>query len=84
MAMAKRPLDLSNIPYKRWKNMRHNYLVDVLDVQRFDGEATSYQVVLVRRVQGAQERAWPVDVFLKTFEPVGRKLRQKTIWDRLE
>jgi len=77
--------DPLTIPYKRWRNLRHRYLVEVVDVQSYSGKALmTYRTVMVRRVKGHEERTWPAEVFLKTFEPVGRKLRKKTAWDRLQ
>lgn len=73
------------ILYKRWRNRRHRYLVDVVDVKSYSGPALpTYRTVAVRRVRGHEERVWPAEVFLKTFEPVGRKVKKKTAWELLQ
>lgn len=83
--MAKAKKDPLAIPYKRWRNVRHRYLVDVLDVKDYHGNSLAvYRTVKVRGVRTKDERIWPAEVFLKTFEPVGRKVRTKTAWDILQ
>ena len=75
---------MTDIRYKRWKNKRHGYLVEILDVQNYPGGQTCYQTVRVKRVRSHEERTWAVEAFLKSFDPIGRKMRQKTAWDRLQ
>jgi len=83
--VAKPKKDPLAIPYKRWRNVRHRYLVDVLDVKDYSGTSLPmYRTVKVRWVRTKEERTWPAEVFLKTFEPVGRKVRAKTAWDILQ
>lgn len=80
--MAK-PSDPQAVLYKRWRNRRFGYLVDVQGVRDFQG-ATSYREVSVRRVKGHGSRTWPAEVFLRSFEPVGRKMRKRTAWELLQ
>jgi hypothetical protein len=76
---------VDEVLYRRWRNLRHRYLVEVLDVQDYRGTAIStYRTVKVKRVKSLEERTWPVEVFLRSFEPVGRKLRKKTAWELLQ
>lgn len=72
------------VRYKRWRNIPHKYLVDVLEVKSYSGPSKVYRTVLVRRVKGHEERTWPTEVFLKTFEPIGRRIRTKTAWELLQ
>lgn len=76
--------DPRSVPYRRWRNLRHRYLVEVLDVHNYRGESGDYRTVTVRRVRGHEERTWSVDSFLRAFQPVGRKIRKKTAWDLLQ
>lgn len=76
--------DLLAIDHKRWRNRYHKYLVEVVNVQDHGGKALEFfRTVLVRRVRGTEQRMWPAEVFLKTFDPVGRKLKKKTAWEIL-
>jgi hypothetical protein len=85
MPLTKAKADPLAISYKRWRNLKHKYLVDVVDVKNYGGKAlTNYRMVVVRRVRGAEQRAWPAEVFLKTFEPIGHKVRKRTAWDILQ
>lgn len=78
------PKDPLAIKYKRWRNRSFGYLVDVVDVKDYVG-ASFYRVVTVQRVrQVGPTRTWAAEVFLRTFEPVGRKLRKRTAWDLLQ
>jgi hypothetical protein len=83
--VAKAKKDPLAILYKRWRNVRHKYLVDVLDVKDYSGTSlTVYRTVKVRGVRTKVERTWPAEVFLKSFQPVGRKVRTRTAWDILQ
>lgn len=83
--MPKPKTDPLAIEYKRWRNRHHKYLVEVIDVKDWNGKAlASYRSVLVRRVRGQEQRSWPAEVFLKTFDPIGRKVRKRTTWEILQ
>lgn len=83
--MAKAQKDPLAIPYKRWRNVRHRYLVDVLDVKDYSGTSLAvYRTVKVRGVRTKEERTWPAEVFLRSFLPVGRKVKTRTAWDILQ
>jgi hypothetical protein len=78
-------LDPLAILYKRWRNRRYRYLVDVVDVKSYSGAAIqTYRTVTVRRVKSHETRTWPAEVFLRTFEPVGRKVKKRTAWEILQ
>jgi hypothetical protein len=82
---ARTPKDPLAILYKRWRNVRHRYLVDVLDVKNYSGESLGvYRTVKVRQVRTKVDRTWPAEVFLRSFQPVGQKVRTKTAWDILQ
>lgn len=73
------------IDYKRWKSKRGDYVVVVQGVYHKEGKHGWYTQVAVlgSRTSKSKRVVWPARVFLRTFEPVGRKLRILTRWERI-
>jgi hypothetical protein len=74
------------IEYKKWRNKRDGYEVTVLGVHHQPSPSGGYHsTVTVRGTKVDSERtaSWPATVFLQTFEPMGRRLKIPTRWERL-
>lgn len=74
------------IEYKRWRNRQEGYEVVVLGVHHQPAPSGGYHsTVTVQGTRASSDRkaAWPATVFLQTFEPLGRKLKIPTRWERL-
>jgi hypothetical protein len=75
------------IEYKRWRNFRSGYEVIVLGVHhRMTPEGLYLSAVTVQgnKVSSTLRVVWPAGVFLRAFEPLGRKLKMPTQWERLK
>ena len=70
------------IPYRRWKHATRGYIVTVYAVRNYLGDHGFHSVVIVHD-QHNTERVWAAPIFLKTFKPIGRKLRIKSWWERI-
>ena len=75
------------IEYKRWRRKRYagerqGYTVEVVEVHHRLGEHGYYTTVFVLNPNGKRV-SWPALPFLRAFEPVGRKLRIPTWWERI-
>ncbi len=75
----------AKIEYKRWRCKRHGYVVEVLAVHHRRGPLGRYSTVIVKGSRRGPDKqvSWEASVFLRTFKPLGRKLRVLTRWDRL-
>jgi hypothetical protein len=72
-------MDVPRIRFKRWRNKKLGYIVNVLDT-RNDGCPT----VTVDRTQfAAVKRTWHTEKFLIDFEPVGRPFVTRSLWELL-
>jgi hypothetical protein len=73
------------IEYKRWRNKRGGYVVVVLEVHHSQGKHGWFSRVVVCGNRTSKEKRvmWPGTVFLRTFEPIGRKLKIPSRWDRI-
>lgn len=69
------------IPYKRWKSKAKSYVVTVTAVTYKRG--TKAEVTYVTFTDGKKTWSWSSEAFLRAFDPVGRKLRPKTVWQLL-
>ena len=78
--------DPAEIEYKRWRSKRQGYVVVVLGVHHRRGEHGYFSTVLVQGSNRDKDKrvTWPAQTFLRTFEPLGRKLKIPTRWDRLK
>lgn len=70
--------DPIEIPYNRWKSKIKGYLVTVTGVHYQQGQKQS--VTYVTFTDGKQSWIWSAKTFLQHFDPVGPKLRRKTVW----
>jgi len=72
-------------PYKRYRHKAHDYIVEVLGVQECSGKATTFKVILVRGSLASKttRATWHLEKFHELFKPVGKRLRERTRWDRL-
>lgn len=70
------------IEYKRYRNKRKGYTVEVTGVTHRRGTFGYHTTVHVRQPKG-KACSWPAKTFLRTFEPVGRKIQLRTIRDRV-
>ncbi len=82
MALPKPSEAPVKIEYHRWKHKERGYTVRVENVQNFRGALGFVTVVRVSR-KGFRLVEWPSETFLNTFEPIGRKWRMKSRWDRI-
>jgi hypothetical protein len=74
----------AEIEHKRYRSKRKgNEVVTVIGVTHSQGAHGWYSVVSVKYESG-KKVSWPAGVFLRAFEPVGRKMRVKTIWQRIK
>lgn len=71
------------IEYRRWKNKKRGYVVEVEGVHHSQGKYGWYATVKVREKGKEKVVTWPGRTFLRTFEPIGRKLRIPSSWERL-
>lgn len=73
------------IEYKRWRNKRADYTVVVLAVHHSEGKHGwfSHVTVLGSRTSKDKRVVWPAKVFLRTFEPIGRKIKIPSRWERI-
>lgn len=80
--LSETPLKL---PYKRYRNKEHGYIVKVLAVQHGLGKHGFYSTVKVcgTLVSLRATAVWPIGIFLLEFEPVGKRLKIKSLWKRL-
>lgn len=71
------------IEYKRWRHKEATYDVIVLGVQHQEGEYGWFSHVIVRgsRLSKDLRVTWPAKVFLRSFEPVGKKIKIWSRWD---
>ena len=74
------------IEYKRWRSKSQSYEVIVLQVHHRQSLQGYVSTVYVRgsRHDPDKQVSWPAPVFLRSFEPLGRKLRIPTRWERLK
>ena len=74
---------LPEISHKRWRHKKEGYVVQVLSIHNY-GAPVSLRTVTVDRTRTAKKpRTWNALVFIKTFDPVGRASKPKTIWEHL-
>jgi hypothetical protein len=67
------------IRHKRWRHKTRGYEVNVLDTR-----TAGCPTVTVDRTQYTQaQRTWNIEKFLLEFEPLGKPIRLKTLWDLL-
>ncbi len=71
------------IDYKRWRHLSKEYVVEVLEVHHYFGKNGYYTSVTVIQKGKPHLSRWPSSVFLKTFRPLGRKIRARSAWERL-
>jgi len=73
------------IEYKRWRSKRQSYVVVVLEVHHKQSLKGYVSTVIVRGSQRDSKKrvSWPAATFLRAFEPLGRKLKIPTRYDRL-
>jgi len=73
------------IEYKRWRSKRQSYEVVVLEVRHRQSPEGFLSTVIVQgsRQDPKKRVSWPASTFLRTFEPLGRKLKIPTRYDRL-
>jgi len=81
-AMTPPSAELVEVEYKRYRSKRKNDIVTVLGVKHSQGAFGWYSTVTVQNQHGKRV-SWPAPVFLRAYEPVGRKLKIKTIWQRI-
>lgn len=71
--------ELSKIRHKRWRHKALGYVVEVLDTRH-----TGCPTVTVDRTQFAQvKRTWNLEKFLLDFEPVGKPMVARSLWELL-
>lgn len=78
LSQAPTPID-----YKRWKHLSRGHIVEVLEVHHYLGKNGYYTSVTVIQEGKPHLSRWPSSTFLKTFRPIGRKLKVKSAWERL-
>lgn len=73
------------IAYKRWRNKQSDYEVIVTEVHHRRGEHGWFTHVVVKGSKLSPDKrvTWPGKVFLRRFEPLGRKLRIRSRWERI-
>ncbi len=77
--------DPVEIPYKKWRHRVRKSIVQVTAVHHYRGhEGCYYTTVTVEGRSSPHPVVWPSKVFLETFEPVGRKIKIKSAWERLK
>lgn len=69
------------IPYEKWRSRTTGHLVTVTKVEHRRG--TQAEVTSVTFTNGKTVFTWPSVAFLKAYEPVGQKLRRRTVWQLL-
>lgn len=67
------------IRHKRWRHKKHGYVVHVLGT-RNEGCAT---VTVDRTAFATVKRTWNLEKFLLEFEPLGRPVRARSLWELL-
>lgn len=71
------------VEYKRWRHKKRGYEVTVTSVQHFQTVDGWFALIRVREKSATREKSWTSKVFFDTFEPLGRKLRIRTRWERI-
>jgi hypothetical protein len=73
------------IEYKRWRHKASGYEVTFVGIRHWEGKHGVFSEVTVQgsRWKKDQRVTWPAKTFLRVFEPVGRKFRVKSRWERL-
>ena len=71
------------INHKRWRHLSKGHVVEVLEVHHYLGRKGYYTSVTVIQDGKPHLSRWPSSTFLKTFRPIGRKLKLKSAFERL-
>jgi len=67
------------IRHRRWRHRTLDYVVEVMDTR-----CTGCPTVTVDRTQFANvKRTWNLEKFLQEFEPIGKPLRVRSLWEML-
>jgi hypothetical protein len=77
---TKEPVELR---HKRWKHRERGYEVKVESIRHFHGKHGYFSTVTVIEKKSKVQAKWPVQKFIRAFEPLGRSSRPKTAWQRL-
>lgn len=75
------------IEHVRYRNKAAGYVVVVLEVHHHPATERGYHsMVVVRGSRTSKDKrvVWPAKVFLRQFEPIGRKVRLRSSWERLK
>lgn len=79
-ALPKEPVE---IRYKRWRSKSRGYVVEVTSTHNYSGQHGMHTVVLVVEKGSDDTEKWPAMKFLAEFEPLGRPIQRKSVWQRL-
>jgi hypothetical protein len=74
-----------SIEYKRWRHKASGYEVVFVGIRHWEGKHGVFSEVTVRGSRWKSDLlvTWPGKTFLRIFEPIGRKFRIKSRWERL-
>lgn len=70
------------IDHTRWRHREKGHVVSVCEVVSKSGKHGEVTFITFSQV-GGSNLTWPAETFLRTFKPVGRKVRRKTFWEWL-
>ena len=75
--------EVPEIRHARWRHKTLNYEVQVLDTRNY-GCPVTHRTVTVNRTQfGQKARIWTAQRFVAEFEPIGKPLEARELWDYL-
>lgn len=71
------------VPYERYRSKDKGYVIRIVGV--YHTQVPNGWVTLIKAIRQGEARifSWPGKTFYRYFEPVGRKLRVPTRWERL-
>lgn len=72
---------MTPIEHNRWRSRAKGYVVTVTNVTHQHGPSGT--VTFVTFKTRTRSLSWSAVSFLRAFEPIGRKLRRRSIWERL-
>jgi hypothetical protein len=81
MPPSPEPVEIS---HKRWRSKRSKTIVEVVSVHHRQGKHGYYSTVTIFDLKRKRKVTWPAKTFLRVYKPIGRRLKIRTIWERLD
>jgi len=71
--------------YLKWRHTEQQYRVTIIAILNYKGDLGFYSTVTVvgSRHDSKKRVVWPADTFKLRFKPCGRRVKAKTVLDRL-